>query len=166
MHLGNPSPRLVQNCLWTLRNLSDAATKVDGLESLLQSLVQVRNCVNRFYFFYYDLFSCNNVILGIGFFRCQHRDLCRWHFVQFNLQQSTQQGNSLPSGRGRCFGQDHHQCWRTGRNYGTSSLCITPSYFQTRRIGNGTEYGQTQLRNTGEHLFSQQILLLHTERLL
>lgn len=29
MHLGNPSGRLVQNCLWTLRNLSDAATKVD-----------------------------------------------------------------------------------------------------------------------------------------
>lgn len=28
MHLGNPSGRLVQNCLWTLRNLSDAATKV------------------------------------------------------------------------------------------------------------------------------------------
>ncbi|XP_013119037.1 armadillo segment polarity protein isoform X2 [Stomoxys calcitrans] len=41
MHLSNPSPRLVQNCLWTLRNLSDAATKVDGLEGLLQSLVQV-----------------------------------------------------------------------------------------------------------------------------
>lgn len=41
MHLGNPSPRLVQNCLWTLRNLSDAATKVEGLEALLQSLVQV-----------------------------------------------------------------------------------------------------------------------------
>ncbi|CAB3251797.1 unnamed protein product [Arctia plantaginis] len=43
MHLGNPSGRLVQNCLWTLRNLSDAATKVDveGLEGLLQSLVQV-----------------------------------------------------------------------------------------------------------------------------
>lgn len=41
MHLGNPSSRLVQNCLWTLRNLSDAATKVDGLEGLLQSLVQV-----------------------------------------------------------------------------------------------------------------------------
>lgn len=28
MHLGNPSGRLVQNCLWTLRNLSDAGTKV------------------------------------------------------------------------------------------------------------------------------------------
>lgn len=41
MHLGNPSGRLVQNCLWTLRNLSDAGTKVDGLEGLLQGLVQV-----------------------------------------------------------------------------------------------------------------------------
>lgn len=41
MHLNNQSARLVQNCLWTLRNLSDAATKVDGLESLLQSLVTV-----------------------------------------------------------------------------------------------------------------------------
>ncbi|XP_008545475.1 armadillo segment polarity protein isoform X2 [Microplitis mediator] len=41
MHLGNPSQRLVQNCLWTLRNLSDAGTKIDGLEGLLQSLVQV-----------------------------------------------------------------------------------------------------------------------------
>lgn len=41
MHLGNPSQRLVQNCLWTLRNLSDAATKVDGLDALLSSLVQI-----------------------------------------------------------------------------------------------------------------------------
>lgn len=41
MHLSNSSPRLVQNCLWTLRNLSDAATKVDGLDVLLQGLVQV-----------------------------------------------------------------------------------------------------------------------------
>ncbi|XP_026473624.1 armadillo segment polarity protein isoform X2 [Ctenocephalides felis] len=41
MHLGNTSQRLVQNCLWTLRNLSDAGTKVDGLEGLLHSLVQV-----------------------------------------------------------------------------------------------------------------------------
>ncbi len=28
MHLGHQSQRLVQNCLWTLRNLSDAATRV------------------------------------------------------------------------------------------------------------------------------------------
>ncbi|KAK6625366.1 hypothetical protein RUM43_005663 [Polyplax serrata] len=41
MHLGHQSQRLVQNCLWTLRNLSDAGTKVDGLEGLLQSLVQL-----------------------------------------------------------------------------------------------------------------------------
>jgi catenin beta 1 len=41
MHLGHPSQRLVQNALWTLRNLSDAGTKVDGLEGLLQSLVQL-----------------------------------------------------------------------------------------------------------------------------
>jgi len=40
-HLSNPSQRLVQNCLWTLRNLSDAATKVEGLDILLQGLVQV-----------------------------------------------------------------------------------------------------------------------------
>lgn len=26
-HLTSNSPRLVQNCLWTLRNLSDVATK-------------------------------------------------------------------------------------------------------------------------------------------
>ncbi|XP_037078008.1 armadillo segment polarity protein-like isoform X2 [Pollicipes pollicipes] len=41
MHLGHQSQRLVQNCLWTLRNLSDAATKVDGLEGMISSLVQL-----------------------------------------------------------------------------------------------------------------------------
>ena len=39
--VGSDSQRLVQNCLWTLRNLSDAATKVDGIESLLESLVRL-----------------------------------------------------------------------------------------------------------------------------
>ncbi|XP_066554989.1 junction plakoglobin a [Amia ocellicauda] len=38
-HLTGSSPRLMQNCLWTLRNLSDAATKQDGLDGLLQILV-------------------------------------------------------------------------------------------------------------------------------
>ena len=28
IHLGHASQRLVQNCLWTLRNLSDAGTKI------------------------------------------------------------------------------------------------------------------------------------------
>lgn len=41
MHLNHPSSRLVQNCLWTLRNLSDAGTKVSGIENLLQRLVQL-----------------------------------------------------------------------------------------------------------------------------
>jgi len=41
MNLGHQSQRLVQNCLWTLRNLSDAATKCDNMEGLLQMLVQV-----------------------------------------------------------------------------------------------------------------------------
>uniref|UniRef100_A0A646QDI6 Armadillo segment polarity protein n=1 Tax=Hemiscolopendra marginata TaxID=943146 RepID=A0A646QDI6_9MYRI len=40
MHLGHQSQRLMQNCLWTLRNLSDAATK-ESLEGLLQQLVQL-----------------------------------------------------------------------------------------------------------------------------
>lgn len=33
LHLTDPSQRLVQNCLWTLRNLSDAATKQVNLIS-------------------------------------------------------------------------------------------------------------------------------------
>lgn len=41
MHLGHQSQRLVQNCLWTLRNLSDTATKCDNMEGLLQMLVQL-----------------------------------------------------------------------------------------------------------------------------
>lgn len=35
-HLTHQSQRLVLNCLWTLRNLSDAATRCDSLEPLLQ----------------------------------------------------------------------------------------------------------------------------------
>lgn len=40
MHLGHQSQRLMQNCLWTLRNLSDAGTK-ESLDGLLQQLVQL-----------------------------------------------------------------------------------------------------------------------------
>ena len=35
MHLGHQSQRLVQNCLWTLRNLSDAATKIVRIKPVL-----------------------------------------------------------------------------------------------------------------------------------
>ncbi|NP_001080749.1 catenin beta 1 S homeolog isoform X1 [Xenopus laevis] len=41
LHLTDSSQRLVQNCLWTLRNLSDAATKQEGMEGLLGTLVQL-----------------------------------------------------------------------------------------------------------------------------
>ncbi|CAG0879006.1 unnamed protein product [Darwinula stevensoni] len=41
VHLSSPSQRLVQNCLWTLRNLSDAGTKVDAMDQLLGGLVQL-----------------------------------------------------------------------------------------------------------------------------
>lgn len=42
-HLRSPSLRLVQNCLWTIRNLSDAATKVAGLDDLLLALIENLN---------------------------------------------------------------------------------------------------------------------------
>jgi catenin beta 1 len=38
IHLGHPSQRLVQNCLWTLRNLSDAGTKVVSYSYILKLL--------------------------------------------------------------------------------------------------------------------------------
>ncbi|TRY61619.1 hypothetical protein TCAL_09102 [Tigriopus californicus] len=41
IHLGHASQRLVQNCLWTLRNLSDAGTKIDNMDNLMQGLVQL-----------------------------------------------------------------------------------------------------------------------------
>jgi len=39
--LEHPSSRLVMNCLWTLRNLSDQATKQDGLDDLLRKCVKL-----------------------------------------------------------------------------------------------------------------------------
>ena len=36
IHLNHASTRLVQNCLWTLRNLSDAGTKLDNMDHLMQ----------------------------------------------------------------------------------------------------------------------------------
>ena len=49
MHLGHPSQRLVQNCLWTLRNLSDAGTKIENLDNLMQVSVvrQLLHCYGQ-----------------------------------------------------------------------------------------------------------------------
>lgn len=44
LHLDHPSMRLVQNCLWTLRNLSDVATKEENVELLLKRLVELLSC--------------------------------------------------------------------------------------------------------------------------
>merc|ERR1711860_304372 len=41
IHLNHASTRLVQNCLWTLRNLSDAGTKLDNLDQLMSGLVDL-----------------------------------------------------------------------------------------------------------------------------
>ncbi|XP_071493354.1 catenin beta [Diadema antillarum] len=41
LHLGHHSNRLVQNCLWTLRNLSDCSNGNDDIEPLLQMLVHL-----------------------------------------------------------------------------------------------------------------------------
>lgn len=41
LHLGHPSTRLVQNCLWALRNLSDAGSKLDNLDQLMSGLVDL-----------------------------------------------------------------------------------------------------------------------------
>lgn len=38
---GAPSARLLHNCLWTLRNLSDVATRVEGIEPVLERLIQL-----------------------------------------------------------------------------------------------------------------------------
>lgn len=43
-HLHSSSHRLVLNCLWALRNLSDAATRLDNLQPLLHSLVRLLDC--------------------------------------------------------------------------------------------------------------------------
>lgn len=40
-HLSSESQKLVLNCLWTLRNLSDAATKQSNLDQLLHALIQL-----------------------------------------------------------------------------------------------------------------------------
>ena len=46
MHLAHQSSRLVQNCLWTLRNLSDAATKVVSYCSLFASYITDNKCLH------------------------------------------------------------------------------------------------------------------------
>ena len=41
---GNPSSRLIQNCLWTLRNISDVTTQNANMTDLLQKLIPYVKC--------------------------------------------------------------------------------------------------------------------------
>lgn len=43
-HVRSLSQRLVHNALWTLRNLSDAATRMENIQPLLQTLLQLLSC--------------------------------------------------------------------------------------------------------------------------
>merc|ERR1712183_699476 len=43
MHLLASSQRLMQNCLWSLRNLSDAGTKIENMDNLMSGLVALLN---------------------------------------------------------------------------------------------------------------------------
>ena len=59
MHLGHQSQRLVQNCLWTLRNLSDAATKIVRMQPMLPGIEspQIISCIN------YLAISSSNILM-------------------------------------------------------------------------------------------------------
>lgn len=59
MHLGNPSGRLVQNCLWTLRNLSDAATKVS--KNIINSKNRKIDKKNFILCYYYSKYNYKSV---------------------------------------------------------------------------------------------------------
>jgi len=67
IHLNHASTRLVQNCLWTLRNLSDAGTKLDNMDHLMQGLLTLfLQCLAKkldFFVFYHIKW----VFLATGF---------------------------------------------------------------------------------------------------
>jgi hypothetical protein len=73
MHLGHPSQRLVQNCLWTLRNLSDAGTKVVR-QALLLSLFNCR---------FSSHCSLKCIVFMLFCFHYVYIPLCSW--ILFNL---------------------------------------------------------------------------------
>ena len=47
LHLTNANHNELQNCLITLRNLSDAATKINGLEGLIENLIKLVSSANE-----------------------------------------------------------------------------------------------------------------------
>ena len=98
IHLNHASTRLVQNCLWTLRNLSDAGTKLDNMEHLMQGLknfiqiISVSVILEKTKFFVKIILysSLKNFFQRFGWSTwkqwCQHRYLFGWYFIQSYLQ--------------------------------------------------------------------------------
>ena len=74
MHLGHQSQRLVQNCLWSLRNLSDAATKMVILSHFT---FPTAFSILRPYVAPHRLLQCDLYILGLGFY---HSSCFKLHF--------------------------------------------------------------------------------------
>lgn len=60
LHLTDPSQRLVQNCLWTLRNLSDAATKQVQYTQWSQTLTTIIHS-SLYDTFFSELYSYNHL---------------------------------------------------------------------------------------------------------
>lgn len=125
LHLTDPSQRLVQNCLWTLRNLSDAATKQVNLSFLGHSLnwKKIANIVCR-------KVEANALLKSILLFSpggnggaarnsCaaarqwwhQRGDVRCRHFIQLNLQQLQKQDDGLPGAyHWMCFSNKNTIC--------------------------------------------------------
>ena len=57
----NKTPRVMQNCLWTLRNCSDCATRLKGVENLIGALVRLLGSSND----YNVVVCCAGILLNL-----------------------------------------------------------------------------------------------------
>ena len=80
MHLGHQSQRLVQNCLWTLRNLSDAATKIVRMQPMLPVIEspQIISCIK------YRAKSSSNILMVSFFSKLKWKVFCKCWCKFFN----------------------------------------------------------------------------------
>eukprot|EP00064_Thunnus_orientalis_P012001 superscaffoldBa00001792_g12034 len=94
-HLTGSSQRLIQNCLWTLRNLSDAATKQEGLDGLLQILVTQLGSDDV------NMLTCATGILSNLTCNNSRNKLPLWHYLSvtfvIDITEETHHNPSLPN---------------------------------------------------------------------
>ena len=123
MHLGHPSQRLVRNCLWALKSLSDSANKVVGFNTLNSAYfghlqLFLPHPINQNQPQYIDMHSFVMAARRHGWSppdvgkaspvqRHQRCHLCCEHSLQLNLQQSAQQDNCVFGGWHRSSGPHH-----------------------------------------------------------